>query len=235
MQQDYIRTARAKGLADRVVIVRHMLRNALIPVVTIMGPALAALVTGSFIIETMFAFPGDGPAVCEVDQQAGLFDDHGHDLDLRGPDRARELDRGPRLRVPGSAYPAGRLKDMTTPLQTGQPSEEAVRETLQTISRPSRSLWSDALHRLLRNKGSVLGALVVVFFLLVAILRLSSPRMIPCRSTTARATCPRPSSRPPGTRRPGFSARHRLYGPRRVEPHDLRRTCVHGGRVWCPS
>jgi oligopeptide transport system permease protein len=60
MQQDYIRTARAKGLANRVVIIRHMLRNALIPVVTIMGPALAGLVTGSFIIEQMFAFPGMG-------------------------------------------------------------------------------------------------------------------------------------------------------------------------------
>ena len=63
MQQDYIRTARAKGLAERVVIVRHMLRNALIPVVTILGPALAALVTGSFIIETMFGFPGSGPGI----------------------------------------------------------------------------------------------------------------------------------------------------------------------------
>ena len=60
MQQDYVRTARAKGLAERVVIVRHMLRNALIPVVTILGPALAALVTGSFIIEQMFSFPGMG-------------------------------------------------------------------------------------------------------------------------------------------------------------------------------
>ena len=60
MQQDYVRTARAKGLAERVVIIRHMLRNALIPVVTILGPALAALVTGSFIIETMFSFPGMG-------------------------------------------------------------------------------------------------------------------------------------------------------------------------------
>jgi oligopeptide transport system permease protein len=60
MQQDYVRTARAKGLAEKVVVARHMLRNALIPVVTIIGPALAALVTGSFIIEQMFSFPGTG-------------------------------------------------------------------------------------------------------------------------------------------------------------------------------
>jgi len=62
LRQDYVRTARAKGLHERVVIWRHMLRNALIPVITILGPALAALVTGSFIIETMFSFPGMGRA-----------------------------------------------------------------------------------------------------------------------------------------------------------------------------
>jgi oligopeptide transport system permease protein len=60
MRQDYIRTARAKGLAERVVILLHMLRNALIPVVTVLGPALAGLMVGSFIIETMFALPGIG-------------------------------------------------------------------------------------------------------------------------------------------------------------------------------
>jgi oligopeptide transport system permease protein len=60
MRQDYVRTARAKGLAERVVIWGHMVKNALIPVVTFLGPALAGLVTGSFIIETMFAFPGIG-------------------------------------------------------------------------------------------------------------------------------------------------------------------------------
>jgi len=62
MRQDYVRTARAKGLAERVIIPRHMLKNALIPVVTFLGPALAFLVTGSFIIETMFGFPGMGRA-----------------------------------------------------------------------------------------------------------------------------------------------------------------------------
>lgn len=62
MRQDYVRTARAKGLAERAVVFIHMLKNALIPVVTILGPALAALVTGSFIIETMFGFPGMGRA-----------------------------------------------------------------------------------------------------------------------------------------------------------------------------
>ncbi len=66
LRQDYIRTARAKGLAERVVILRHMLKNALIPVITILGPALAGLVTGSFIIETMFSFPGMGRAYVQA-------------------------------------------------------------------------------------------------------------------------------------------------------------------------
>ncbi len=66
MRADYVRTARAKGLAERLVIVRHMLRNALIPVVTFLGPALAFLVTGSFIIETMFGFPGMGRAYVQA-------------------------------------------------------------------------------------------------------------------------------------------------------------------------
>lgn len=62
MRMDYVRTARAKGLVERLIIARHMLKNALIPVVTLLGPALAGLVTGSFIIETMFSFPGMGRA-----------------------------------------------------------------------------------------------------------------------------------------------------------------------------
>lgn len=60
MRQDYVRTARAKGLLERVVLVRHILRNSLIPVLTIAGPELAFLVSGSFIIENLFSIPGIG-------------------------------------------------------------------------------------------------------------------------------------------------------------------------------
>jgi oligopeptide transport system permease protein len=59
-RKDYIRTAQSKGIADQAVVSRHMIRNALIPVVTILGPTLAYLVTGSFIIETIFGIPGVG-------------------------------------------------------------------------------------------------------------------------------------------------------------------------------
>jgi oligopeptide transport system permease protein len=60
MKNDYVRTARAKGLRERVVVTRHMMRNALIPVITILGPASADLITGSIIIETIFNAPGIG-------------------------------------------------------------------------------------------------------------------------------------------------------------------------------
>ena len=60
LNQDYIKTARAKGLPERVVIYKHALRNALIPIVTILGLSLPALFSGAFIIETVFAWPGMG-------------------------------------------------------------------------------------------------------------------------------------------------------------------------------
>jgi oligopeptide transport system permease protein len=60
LQQDYIRTARAKGLRWRRVVIVHTLRNSLIPVVTAAGPILGFLITGSFIVEQIFAIPGIG-------------------------------------------------------------------------------------------------------------------------------------------------------------------------------
>ncbi len=60
MGQDYIRTARAKGLSEPKVIFKHALRNALIPVITVLGPTIANLLTGSFVVEQIFAIPGLG-------------------------------------------------------------------------------------------------------------------------------------------------------------------------------
>jgi peptide/nickel transport system permease protein len=60
LNQDFVRTARAKGLPERIVIFKHALRNALIPIVTILGLSLPSLFGGAFIIETIFAWPGMG-------------------------------------------------------------------------------------------------------------------------------------------------------------------------------
>jgi oligopeptide transport system permease protein len=60
LRSDYIRTARAKGLAERQVIVRHAMRGGLLPVVSFSGPALAILITGTVVVERIFALPGVG-------------------------------------------------------------------------------------------------------------------------------------------------------------------------------
>ena len=58
--QDYIRVARAKGLSTVQILWRHQLRNAILPVVTVLGPVTAAILSGTFIIETIYAIPGMG-------------------------------------------------------------------------------------------------------------------------------------------------------------------------------
>jgi peptide/nickel transport system permease protein len=64
--QDFIRTARAKGLGERTVVYRHALRNALLPVVTVVGLQLGSLLSGSVITETIFAWPGVGRFVVQA-------------------------------------------------------------------------------------------------------------------------------------------------------------------------
>ena len=59
-RQDFMRTARAKGLRETLVVQRHLLKNALIPIVTVLGPILAFLLVGSLIVETIFSIPGIG-------------------------------------------------------------------------------------------------------------------------------------------------------------------------------
>lgn len=60
LSQDYLRTARAKGITERMVVLKHAVRNALIPVITVLGLQVTALVAGSVVIETVFAWPGIG-------------------------------------------------------------------------------------------------------------------------------------------------------------------------------
>ena len=60
LNQDYIRTARAKGASEMRIVLRHALRGGLLPVVSFLGPAIAGVLTGSFVIETIFQIPGLG-------------------------------------------------------------------------------------------------------------------------------------------------------------------------------
>src|SRR5262245_24079299 len=69
LRDDFVRTARAKGLHRRTVVVRHVLRNALLPIITLLGPSLAFLVTGAFVVEVMFNIPGVGRIAVEAVSQ----------------------------------------------------------------------------------------------------------------------------------------------------------------------
>jgi oligopeptide transport system permease protein len=60
LEKDWVRTARSKGLPHKMTIIRHVLRNALIPVTTVLGPLTAILITGSFVVEYIYAIPGMG-------------------------------------------------------------------------------------------------------------------------------------------------------------------------------
>jgi oligopeptide transport system permease protein len=62
LRQDYVRTAWAKGLRERLVVTKHVLKNSLIPVVSALGPTFAVLITGSVIVESVFNIPGIGRA-----------------------------------------------------------------------------------------------------------------------------------------------------------------------------
>jgi peptide/nickel transport system permease protein len=77
LTEEYARTARAKGLASRIVVLRHTLRNALIPVVTVIGLDLATLLGGAVITETIFGWPGVG-------RHAGGQRAHDHQLPPSG-------------------------------------------------------------------------------------------------------------------------------------------------------
>jgi peptide/nickel transport system permease protein len=60
LQQDYIRTAKAKGLREQIVLIRHALKNAFLPVITIIGLSTGTLLAGAILTETIFAWPGIG-------------------------------------------------------------------------------------------------------------------------------------------------------------------------------
>ncbi|MCA9571550.1 MAG: ABC transporter permease, partial [Myxococcales bacterium] len=65
IRQDYIRTARAKGLSERVVILKHAMRNALLPIITLMGLSIPFMFSGSVLVEQVFSWPGMGQLIVQ--------------------------------------------------------------------------------------------------------------------------------------------------------------------------
>ncbi len=82
--QDYVRTARAKGVRHSIIIVKHVLRNALIPVVTIFGLSVAGLLSGAVIIENVFALQGLGTLTLKAVSQRDFPGGRGYDVLLCG-------------------------------------------------------------------------------------------------------------------------------------------------------
>jgi oligopeptide transport system permease protein len=73
LNQDYIRTAKAKGVPGRKIIIRHALKGGLIPAVAFIGPAFAGMISGSFVIETIFQIPGMGQHFVNAATDRELF------------------------------------------------------------------------------------------------------------------------------------------------------------------
>ena len=69
VSSDYVRTAKAKGLPPARIFAKHQLRNAILPVITVLGPAIAAITTGGFVVELVFAIPGLGRYFVQAVQQ----------------------------------------------------------------------------------------------------------------------------------------------------------------------
>ena len=105
--EDYIRTARAKGLPPRIVDIRHVLRNALLPVSTIVGLQVGLLLSGAILTETVFAYPGIGSLASAGDQRPQLPGDPGRHPLRRDHRRLRQPARRHLVRPDQPAHPAG--------------------------------------------------------------------------------------------------------------------------------
>ena len=105
LREDYIRTAWAKGLRERAVVIRHALKNAMLPVITLIGTEFAFLIGGLVVTETVFTLNGIGRFVVD----AVAHRDYPGRAGARVPDRVRLRDRqparGPHLRVVRPAHP----------------------------------------------------------------------------------------------------------------------------------
>ena len=97
LSQDYVRTARAKGVGQRPILFVHALKNAAVPIVTVIGLGVAGLIGGAVVTESVFAIPGVGRLVVDCDPAARLPDHPGRRADLFLRLRAGEFGRGPAL------------------------------------------------------------------------------------------------------------------------------------------
>ena len=154
--EDYVRTARAKGMLASRRGRRHIFRNAMLPIVTIIGLQTGLLLSGAVLTETVFAWPGMGTWLVRGDQAPQLPRAPGRDPVRLARLRARQPARGRLVRAHQPADP-GLLMSV---------AEAEAREV--QLEAPS-GLWRDAWRRLRRNPGAIVGFVLVGLFVFVAI------------------------------------------------------------------
>ncbi len=120
MSQNYMRTAKAKGLDDATALARHALKVAILPVITYLGPMAAYVLTGSFVVETVFNISGVGGVFVNAIQNRDCFLLTGAVHRVFRAHRVLQLHRGRALHVPRQAHPAPCLRPATS-RWTGSP------------------------------------------------------------------------------------------------------------------
>ncbi len=173
LNQDYIRTARAKGLAQDAVVIRHALKNAMLPTVTSLGLQVGLLFSGAFLVETVFSWPGIGRYTIEAIRDDRLQRDHGDDADHRGDLRRRKLAGRHSLPLPGSK---DQLLMSAEQLGTAALPDAALAETTgpSSLSGLSQRRGASQLRRnlkkyLIGNRLNLAGLCIVILFFFMAI------------------------------------------------------------------
>ena len=157
---DYVRTARAKGLSERTVVLRHATRNALLPVVTIIGLQLGALLSGAVLTETIFNLAGVGRTCSRRSPGRDYVVDPGVHPDHRAHLRHREPGRRRLLRLPRPAGPAAMTRTRTmTALSRPRAPPAAHRPRPTASGRPARracgaTRWPASCASARRSSGS---------------------------------------------------------------------------------
>ena len=177
MGQDYIRTARAKGLSNFKVLFKHALRNAILPVVTYVGPMLAGLMTGSFVVEKIFTIPGLGRDFVSAINQKDYTLIMGTTIVLATLIIAANVIVDilykiidPRIKL---QYGSGRRETMKKKFPSLHlnaddfiPATNDEKESL-VVMRDSVNFWADGMRRLRKNKIAMISLvfiLIIMFF-----------------------------------------------------------------------
>ena len=176
----YVKTARAKGVGNRSIIFVHTLRNAMLPVITVIGDQAAALLNGAVVVETIFGFPGVGKLMIDSILHARLQRDPGRDHGHRARDLRHEPADRPRLRAARSPHPDLSAMAIDTPNPPQRPQ------------RPQPAASRIVLGMLWRDKFATAA---VIFLLLVDPLRDLRPGA-PRRGRRPSRTCAAATSPP---------------------------------------